>query len=40
MMTTEVEEMRYYGDGRQGNRAEMAAEKHGGGDVGQRGQRQ
>ena len=39
-MTTEVEEMRDDGDGRQGNRTEMAAKKHGGRDVGQRGQRQ
>ena len=35
----DVEDMWYDGGGRQGNWVEIAAEKHGGGDVGQQGQR-
>ena len=39
-MTTEVEDMRDGGHGRQGNQADITADNHGGGDVGQQGQQQ
>ena len=37
-MTTDTEDTRDDGDGRQGNWEEMVTEKHGGRDVGQQGQ--
>ena len=39
MMTKEVAEIRYDGDGRQEKRAKMAADRRDGGDVGQQGHR-